>query len=140
MSGIGLARSTQVRRPVRGPMSALLGRASTDKVRLLWPAICLLLPVLYGQESHLLRGTVRDESGAVLLGVRVDISCHYDAFRSSVVTDGFGVFVFRNVPEPPCEIRAGKDQFDSFSLSIDADSMLRHLLASLAAEMSARGW
>jgi outer membrane receptor protein involved in Fe transport len=80
--------------------------------------VCLTsLAVAHGG-PRTVSGTVRDQSGAVVVGAEVVVSGR--GFLKSVLTDPDGKFLFKEVPEVALTLRVDASSFASFNKSLGA--------------------
>jgi hypothetical protein len=65
------------------------------------------------------QGTVKDPTGAVLVGVTVTIGNPVTGFKRQVATDQAGRFVFRNVPPNSYHIEVAAQGFGALEQDVD---------------------
>lgn len=80
-------------------------------------ALALLLPT--GARADTISGTVKDPSGAVVAGARVEISGESLAQPLVLVSDANGKFAAPNLKAGKYSIRASKEGFDDLSSTVD---------------------
>ena len=67
-------------------------------------------------------GVVKDASGGVLAGARVEVSNPVSGFHRETTTGGDGSFHFTNVPFNPYHLVVSAAQFDSYTQDVDVRS------------------
>jgi Carboxypeptidase regulatory-like domain len=67
-------------------------------------------------------GVVKDASGGVLAGARVEVSNPVSGFHRETTTGGDGSFHFTNVPFNPYHLVVSAAQFDSYTKDVDVRS------------------
>src|SRR5580693_5761518 len=78
---------------------------------------------VYAQStSGIVRGTVVDPSGAVVVGAKVTIQNPVSHFTASATTDGNGVFAFNNVPYNNYHLVAGSAGFQDTDQDVNVRS------------------
>ena len=65
------------------------------------------------------QGVVKDQTGAVMVSVMVEMANPLTGFRRSAVTDATGRFVFRNIPPNPYHITVTAQGFQTLERDID---------------------
>jgi hypothetical protein len=66
-----------------------------------------------------IQGTVKDQTGAVVPGVTVQISNAVTSFKRSAVTDSAGAFAFTSVPKNPYHVSASISGFTPFEKDVE---------------------
>lgn len=79
--------------------------------------VCLASLVVAQSGHHSIRGTVRDQTGAFVVGAEVVVSA--SGFRKSVKTDQNGGFEFLEVPEAALTLRVDAPSFASFTKPLE---------------------
>src|SRR5206468_2302641 len=74
--------------------------------------------VLAQADSHRVSGTVRDPSGAVVVGAKVTVAGN--GFQKSVLTDQDGGFLFQAVPETELTVRVDGASFAPLNKTLGA--------------------
>jgi hypothetical protein len=72
--------------------------------------------------SGSIEGVVKDASGGVLAGAKVEISNPVSGFHREATTGSDGVFRFTNVPFNPYHLVASAPQFESYTQDVDVRS------------------
>src|SRR5882757_10828127 len=67
-------------------------------------------------------GVVKDASGGVLAGAKVEVSNPVSGFHRETTTGGDGSFHFTNVPFNPYHLAVSAAQFDSYAQDVDVRS------------------
>jgi hypothetical protein len=67
-------------------------------------------------------GVVKDASGGVLAGAKVEVSNPVSGFHRETITGGDGSFRFTNVPFNPYHLVVSAAQFDSYAQDVDVRS------------------
>jgi hypothetical protein len=86
-------------------------------------ALCLLLTGLFASAKQLradtITGTVKDPSGAVVAGARVEITGGVLTQPVVVSTDGEGKFLFPNLAAGKYSVRVSKEGFEDSLATLD---------------------
>ena len=77
--------------------------------------LCLCSSIAWGQSTAQIKGTVTDQSGAVLPGVEVTATQTETGLTRSVVSNETGSYVLPNLPVGPYRLEAGLPGFRKFA-------------------------
>jgi hypothetical protein len=86
--------------------------------------LVLLSAVCYGQLGNAgsVEGTVKDPSGAAIVGATVELSYAVTGFTRTTITDGNGVFHIANVPFNPYHMTVASKGFAPFAQDVEVRS------------------
>jgi hypothetical protein len=86
--------------------------------------LVLFSAVCYGQLGNAgsIEGTVKDPSGAAIVGATVELSYAVTGFTRTTITDGNGVFHIANVPFNPYHMTVASKGFAPFAQDVEVRS------------------
>src|SRR5271156_454488 len=96
-------------------------RFHPNHFRYVWFLVLLYLPLAAPLHADTISGTVKDPSGAVISGARVEITGGSLAQALVFSSDDSGKFVAPNLTPGKYSVRVSKDGFDDLTISVDLD-------------------
>src|ERR1700741_713607 len=93
-------------------------------------AVLTLLFFLFVSAPEILKGTILDPAGAVVIGAKVEISGQ--DFSRSVTTNDSGVFSIEDIPAGAYSLRVTANGFAAYAASVDVPSESLKLVLRVA--------
>jgi hypothetical protein len=91
----------------------------------IWIAILILTPLLWASVGGSITGTVKDSTGAVIVGAPVSATNTATKVRKMAITDDRGVYTFAVLPVGDYDIEVNQSGFKPYrrtSVTLDTDS------------------